>query len=200
MQYYAVHRGHETGIFKTWEECKNATAGYRKARFKKFSNPEEAAYFVETGLLLNKLIKQNTKQDDSDKKKLGFADIVIKQIELNNGPYPDGINIYTDGSLIRKGKKISAGYGIYVPTVNIRISRPLLGKKTNNRAELTAIIEAIKLLPDDQLNIYTDSKYSIYIVTGTGKRYLKNNRTDVPNLDLIQEVLGLLKGREIRFF
>ncbi|EFO19385.2 hypothetical protein LOAG_09109 [Loa loa] len=47
--FYAVAHGHKTGIFKTWEECLEATRDFKGANFKKFNNEEDAKLFVESG-------------------------------------------------------------------------------------------------------------------------------------------------------
>jgi len=88
------------------------------------------------------------------------------------------ITIYTDGSCMRKsdggGTYLICGYGIYFPDGEIPdVSRPLDDPlPTNNRAELTAIFEAIKLaIKFDVSNklikiyIYTDSQYCIKSLT-----------------------------------
>uniref|UniRef100_A0A0K0DIC9 Ribonuclease H n=1 Tax=Angiostrongylus cantonensis TaxID=6313 RepID=A0A0K0DIC9_ANGCA len=45
--YYAVARGHTTGVFTSWEECKKQTVGFKGAKFKKFDNEEAATMFAE---------------------------------------------------------------------------------------------------------------------------------------------------------
>ncbi|VIO93548.1 conserved hypothetical protein [Brugia malayi] len=45
--FYAVAHGHKTGVFKTWEECLEATKDFKGAKFKKFDNEEDAKLFVE---------------------------------------------------------------------------------------------------------------------------------------------------------
>lgn len=45
--FYAVAHGHKTGVFKTWEECQEATKDFKGAKFKKFDNEEDAKLFVE---------------------------------------------------------------------------------------------------------------------------------------------------------
>uniref|UniRef100_A0A1I8EQH3 ribonuclease H n=1 Tax=Wuchereria bancrofti TaxID=6293 RepID=A0A1I8EQH3_WUCBA len=45
--FYAVAYGHKTGVFKTWEECLEATKDFKGAKFKKFDNEEDAKLFVE---------------------------------------------------------------------------------------------------------------------------------------------------------
>ncbi|VDM91649.1 unnamed protein product, partial [Litomosoides sigmodontis] len=48
-KFYAVAHGHKTGVFKTWEECEEATKGFKGAKFEKFDNEEDAALFAENG-------------------------------------------------------------------------------------------------------------------------------------------------------
>lgn len=47
--YYAVHRGRNTGVYNTWNECKNEVTGYSKPVFKKFETYEEAQAFSNSG-------------------------------------------------------------------------------------------------------------------------------------------------------
>ena len=39
---YAVRKGRQTGLFTTWAECQKQVTGYAGARFKGFTNAEEA--------------------------------------------------------------------------------------------------------------------------------------------------------------
>ncbi|VDO50516.1 unnamed protein product [Haemonchus placei] len=47
VTYYAVAKGHTTGVFTSWDECKKQTTGFKGAKFKKFDNEEEAKMFAE---------------------------------------------------------------------------------------------------------------------------------------------------------
>ena len=83
------------------------------------------------------------------------------------------------------------------------IAEPLLGKQTNNRAELTALKRALSIAPMNRsVCIHSDSKYAIDCVTkwflGWQKKAWKNSHgKDVENKDIIQEILALLKDRHI---
>lgn len=46
-KYYAVRKGRETGIFRTWDKCKEATSGYKGAEFKSFLTEEEAKQYID---------------------------------------------------------------------------------------------------------------------------------------------------------
>lgn len=112
------------------------------------------------------------------------------------------IVVYTDGSCINNGKKNArAGIGIYFGENDIRnISKEILvGKKTNNTAELTAIIDVFEILADTisqgaKINIYSDSEYSIKCCKSFGKKqYMDNWKNNIPNLELIKIIYDLFQ-------
>nr|XP_028578296.1 ribonuclease H1 isoform X3 [Podarcis muralis] len=47
--FYAVRKGRRTGVYRTWEECKEQVDKYKYASFKKFSTEEDAWDFVNDG-------------------------------------------------------------------------------------------------------------------------------------------------------
>jgi ribonuclease HI len=53
MKYYAVKSGRSTGIFETWEECKEQVDGFEGAEYKSFSN-----YLDATNYLFDKAIEK----------------------------------------------------------------------------------------------------------------------------------------------
>jgi ribonuclease HI len=196
--YYAVNKGFIPGIYFTWPECEKQIKGFNNPAFKKFFNEKEANQFLKNGFSNN---RKPTKEV-VDKKN---EDFIEKELENN---LEEKVFIYTDGSCIRfKNKLCKGGYGIYIPEKNIKIGKPLLNQKvTNNRAELTAIIESIPVLDSwdlqKKLCIFTDSQYSKYIFDGTGERYEKNgykdkDGKDVPNIDLIKKMLNLKRTYNI---
>lgn len=46
---YAVRKGHKTGLFYTWDECKKAVHGYSGAEYRGFLTKEEAEAFLNIG-------------------------------------------------------------------------------------------------------------------------------------------------------
>lgn len=46
-KYYAVKKGHRTGIFDNWTECQSAISGYSGADYKGFAAIEEAEKYLE---------------------------------------------------------------------------------------------------------------------------------------------------------
>lgn len=200
--YYAVHKGRQPGIYSTWNECKKQVDKFVDPIFKKFTSKEEAEVFYKNGFGDNKKPRKIVRKENDDKKNEAIIDK-----ELNEDIPLSKIIIYTDGSHIKSKTSSKAGFGIYIPSKNIKVAAPLLNQKlTNNRAELTAIIESIKYLDEkeleDKICIFTDSQYSKYIFDGTGERYEKNNYKDkdgkdVPNIDLIKKMLEMKRKYNI---
>jgi ribonuclease HI len=122
------------------------------------------------------------------------------------------IRVYTDGSFIKYKNKDYAGYGIYfIDKIfnKYKLSKKLnLKEKTNNRAELYAIIKTIKIVYNYyiennlffnkqnkyELQIYTDSEYCIKIFTYLAKEYILKNNIDKPNYDLLLIINDLLNN------
>lgn len=115
------------------------------------------------------------------------------------------IEIFTDGSF----KKDHCGIGIYFPkkefpNVSLKFTiEPL----TNQRAELYAILVALKLVESDvnlkkqDVVIYSDSEYSIKSLTIWIKKWKLNNwnKNTVKNQDLIKPIDQLLSKLNVTF-
>lgn len=204
MKLYAVHKGRKPGIYTTWEECKKQVDGFNGPIYKKFDNRTSAELFLKNGFNQKSLDKFSKKQNiikKVDEKNEKILDELLKDQE-------NRVFIYTDGSCIRfKNGITKAGYGIYIPEKNIRVSEPLLNQKqTNNRAELTSILECVKYLKKDDLKkeliIITDSAYSMYIFDKTGENYEKNNfmkdGQEVLNKDLVIKALKIKRTFNVK--
>jgi ribonuclease HI len=112
------------------------------------------------------------------------------------------VNVYTDGSLVKKGKDVFCGYGIYFPNGEYKpISRKFTHEPiTNNRAELYAILKTIIICNIINLqrikenkksikvvNIYSDSEYSVKTFNVWLKNWVKLNKKYL-NQDIIDEI------------
>ena len=226
MNYYAVFQGRSKGIFLSWEECKKNVKGFPNARYKKFKDIKSATHYVSTGGSGNTLeldnsdktsIKSNKSKNLNDLRSFftinhkdgqnqKVIDSSFNNELISNKIYKKTIEIYTDGSLIKNAKGTFCGYGVYIPSKKYKKSARLkptieYPKKTNNRAELTAIIKALQLFSPEKhkktlFKIYTDSSYSILIFTKTGDKYERQKyKTSggkyVKNHDLVKIVQKL---------
>ena len=96
-KYYAVKKGHEVGVYETWEECKKNTDGYKGAQYKGFATSEEADQYM----------ANNEYTEYKDKKEsLDYEKMVSEALDTNR------IVAFTDGSFDDKYKV--AGYGVCI--------------------------------------------------------------------------------------
>lgn len=105
--------------------------------------------------------------------------------------------IYTDGAC--KGNPGIGGWGAILFYGEHK--KELYGyasDTTNNRMELTAVIEALKALNRScEIEIYTDSQYVKRGITEWIHGWLRKNWKDVKNPDLWQELLKQTKAHTI---
>ena len=102
--------------------------------------------------------------------------------------------VYTDGACVNNGQENAmAGMGIYFGDDDPRnVSKRVVGKQSNNTAELGAIIEAYTIIKDDVENgkvvtIVSDSIYAIRCVTTYGEKCAaKGWSADIPNKDMVK--------------
>lgn len=113
-------------------------------------------------------------------------------------PVREYIELYTDGSCLRSG---IGGWGLVLKQPSLGYEKELSGSTyptTNNRMELTAVIEGLKaLLEPCAVAVTTDSMYVCNgIMQGWAERWKKQGwyhgpQHPVKNADLWQEVLDL---------
>ena len=70
MKYYAVKKGHSTGVFDSWTACQEATKGFSGAIFQSFASREEAEAFLQD----KDLWKERVKKDNADGYLVAFTD------------------------------------------------------------------------------------------------------------------------------
>ena len=221
MPFYAVHKGKRRGIYTDWLECKQNIFGVKHPIFKKFNTKEEAEHFLIHGfgtktnqsmmdtLGISGANRENIKtRDVTDARDNAKIDVnehdKSETTDSENQPHQPPkhiINVFTDGSLIRKKRKngetrLLCGYGIYIPSYGLmeelRYAGTIYDNKTNNRGELKAIIDGLdyilgfiedtvssnaieenEKLKNTIIMLYTDSSYSKLILGDTGVKYRK---------------------------
>ena len=115
------------------------------------------------------------------------------------------VEIYTDGAC--SGNPGAGGWGVILRYGDVE--KELSGgedETTNNRMELTAVIEALSALKKDcVVTLYTDSRYVMDGVTKWLPSWLQNGwrtankKTPVRNIDLWQRLESLLKKHKIQW-
>jgi ribonuclease HI len=163
--------------------------GFLGAKYKKFKTREEAEEFVAA-----------TKPEVT-KPTVTKPATIAKIACLSKGAaiIKSDHCVYTDGSCSNNGSQhAAAGIGVYFGERDPRnISQKVVGRQTNNTAELSAIIEALKaLMPaleaGENATIVSDSEYAIRCATSYGERCAAENwKKDIPNKELVQELQTL---------
>ncbi|XP_077782485.1 ribonuclease H1 isoform X4 [Podarcis muralis] len=202
--FYAVRKGRRTGVYRTWEECKEQVDKYKYASFKKFSTEEDAWDFVNDGSTAYERPRNNRFKG---KKTTSWSDYSAykkpyeqpsenqrerKRVKYTEVPYTpperkdefsymgDYAVVYTDGCCSSNGRrKARAGTGVYWgPDHPLNSSERLPGRQTNQRAEIHAACKAIEQAKSQNINklaIYTDSKFTIEGMTSWVKNWKKND-------------------------
>lgn len=113
------------------------------------------------------------------------------------------ISIYTDGSSL--GNPGPGGYGIVLKWRDTRKTASQgYQKTTNNRMELLAVIESLRMLNDfaidKEILIYSDSKYVIDAVEkGWVFNWVKKNFANKANADLWRRFLNIYPKYNVKF-
>ena len=118
------------------------------------------------------------------------------------------MNIYTDGATSNNQTKNlrRGGIGVYFGDNDKRnVSMEIKENPTNQRMELIACIKALEVSNEQDINIYTDSKYTINSVTTWYAKWKNNNwktskGSHVKNLDLIKKLYDLVKSKNVSFY
>lgn len=115
------------------------------------------------------------------------------------------VRIYTDGGCL--GNPGPGGYGAVLLYGYFR--KELSGGfrlTTNNRMELTAVIEGLKALKYQcKVSLYSDSQYIVdtinkgWLVKWRNRDWKRSNKDDVKNIDLWQNLWELCEKQEVTF-
>ena len=113
--------------------------------------------------------------------------------------------IYTDGAC--SGNPGPGGWGAVL--IYGENKKEISGNKketTNNIMELTAVIEALKLLKEEcEVDLYSDSAYVVngfnngWIYNWQKNNWKTSNKEDVKNKELWEELYGLTKKHKVNF-
>ncbi|XP_072553176.1 ribonuclease H1 isoform X2 [Salminus brasiliensis] len=201
--FYAVKKGHNPGVYQTWDECKFQVDKFPHAQYKKFGAEEDAWAFVRNEAP-RLLLTTSTTKDCNDQQLPTSVPVVVKRPIEDNQVYEttskrfkpieetsatastdgftymgDAVVVYTDGCCSGNGRQgARAGIGVYWgPDHPLNVAERLSGRQTNQRAELQAACKALEQARDmniKKLVLYTDSKFTINGITSWVKNWKIN--------------------------
>jgi ribonuclease HI len=140
-KYYAVKKGHLTGIFRTWKECEQSIKGYSGAKYKSFLTKTDATHYLHD----TKPAVQSLKQTHH------------------------GV-LYTDGASRRNPGHASFGGVLYMNNSIVSTFYHYLGaKKTNMEAEYHGLCEGLllaKMIGFQSIEVYVDNQTIVKQLNG----------------------------------
>ena len=193
---YAVRNGRKTGIFTSWAECKAQVEGFPGARFKGFTDPNEANRWLNLEYVPPYGGKENSKNSAP-----------VAQTAANADDAADYI-IDTDGSCLRNPDGPGGWAAVIADQVEGKLTELHGGEPstTNNRMELTAALEALSFARQDALiDLYTDSQYlknaftKNWLAGWKRKGWITSTGTPVKNQDLWQKLDAAFAAHRVRF-
>lgn len=109
--------------------------------------------------------------------------------------------MYTDGSCLSNGNNGTGGYCALLQTPNKKHEKIIRGSEsdtTNNRMEMTAIIEGLKAIKKpSEVTIYSDSNITVRAINEWLKGWQKKNFRKVANIDLWKEYLEVSQKHSV---
>jgi len=148
-KYYTVWKGHHTGVFESWDDCKAQIKDYKGAIYKSFPTFEAA--------------KQAFKSDYKDyigKSKIHTSELSNEQLKKIGLPNYHSIAVDAASS----GNPGKMEYrGVDTKTKKQLFHQGPFDEGTNNIGEFLAIVHGLAFLKQHNSNriIYTDSKTAI---------------------------------------
>lgn len=169
QKFYVVWKGHKTGVFNSWDECKEQTHGFPNAVFKSFLTRELAE-----------------KAFNSDSKEFLGVDIFEstlskEELAVIGNPIEDSISV--DGACnVTTG--IVEYQGVDTKTKKILFKKGPFQGGTNNIGEFLAIVHALAYCKKENIDtpIYSDSKNAMAWVKD--KKVRTNQEKNDKNIEL----------------
>lgn len=182
-KYYTVWKGHHTGVFESWNDCKAQIKDFQGAQYKSFSTFEAA----------KAALKGNYK-DYIGKTAIFKSELSKEALEKIGKPNYNSISVDAASS----GNPGKMEYrGVDTKTKKQLFIQGPFEEGTNNIGEFLAIVHGLALLKKNNSNriIYTDSRTAIsWVKKKNCNTKLKPNAKNKPVFDLIDRAIDWLKN------
>jgi len=182
-KYYTVWKGHHTGVFETWDDCKAQIKDFQGAQYKSFAIFEAA----------KKALKGNYK-DYVGKTSKFISE--LSEVQLKKIGEPNYNSISVDAAV--SGNPGEMEYrGVNTKTKKELFKQGPFPEGTNNIGEFLALVHGLAVLKNKKSNliIYTDSKTAMsWVKKKTCNTKLQPNDKNKPVFDLVERALIWLKN------
>jgi ribonuclease HI len=184
-KYYTVWKGHHTGVFETWDDCKAQIKNYEGAQYKSFLTFEDAKkalkcnYFDYVG-------KDKTASS-------GLSEAELKKIGLPNH-HSIAVDAASSGN-----PGIMEYRGVDTKTKKQLFIQGPFKEGTNNIGEFLALVHGLAFLKQHNSDriMYTDSKTAMsWVRKKTCNSKLERNAKNKPVFDLVDRAVKWLKEND----
>ena len=182
-KYYTVWKGHKTGVFESWNDCKAQIKDFQGAQYKSFLTFDAA--------------KQALKGNYFDYvgKKSSFKS-ELSETQLKKIGQPNYNSISVDAASSGNPGKMEYR-GVDTKTKKQLFIQGPFEEGTNNIGEFLAIVHGLALLKKNNSDriIYTDSKTAIsWVKNKTCNTKLNRNEKNKPVFNLVDRAIDWLKN------
>jgi len=180
-KYYTVWKGHRTGVFESWEDCKAQIKDFQGAQYKSFLSFEAAKAALKRNYK-DYIGKTKIKGEltESQLKKIGLPNYNSISVDAASSGNPGrmeyrGVDTKTKKEIFRQGP---------------------FPEGTNNIGEFLAIVHGLALLKKQNSSfiIYTDSKTALsWVKKKVCNTKLERNKKNKALFELIERAVNWLK-------
>lgn len=181
-KYYTVWKGHKTGIFEKWDDCKAQINDYQGAQYKSFETFEAA----------RKALNGNYR-DYIGKSKSFKSDLTEIQLKKIGQPNFNSISVDAASS---GNPGIMEYRGVDTKTKKQLFIQGPFPEGTNNIGEFLALVHGLAFLKkhDSRRIIYTDSKIAMsWVKKKTCNTKLPRNAKNEKLFELVDRAINWLK-------
>lgn len=182
-KYYTVWKGHHTGVFESWDDCKAQITNFEGAQYKSFLTFETA----------KKALKENYFDYVGKNKgfKSGLSEAQLKKIGQPNynSISVDAASSGNPGKMEYRGVETKSKKQLFI--------QGPFEEGTNNIGEFLAIVHGLAFLKKHNSNliIYTDSRTAIsWVKKKTCNTKLERNTKNKALFELVDRAIDWLKN------
>ncbi|NRA93911.1 MAG: viroplasmin family protein [Psychroserpens sp.] len=180
-KYYTVWKGHNTGVFESWDDCKAQIKDFKGAQYKSFSTFDAAKQAYKDG-----------PKDYIGKSKTFKSELSEAQLKKIGQPNYNSIAVDAASS----GNPGKMEYrGVDTKTKKQLFIQGPFDQATNNIGEFLAIVHGLAFLKQNNSDriIYTDSKTAMsWVQKKTCNSKLERNKKNKPVFELLDRALKWL--------
>lgn len=186
QKFYAVWKGHHTGVFDNWDDCKAQIKDFKGAQYKSFKTFKEA--------------KEALKGDYKDFTSTSKKKKALTKEELRKIGEPNYNSISVDAAVSGNPGRMEYR-GVDTKSKKVIFKQGPFDEGTNNIGEFLALVHGLALLKQKKSSriIYSDSKIAInWVKRKQCNTKLKRTKKNEALFELIDRALLWLKENEYR--